>query len=229
MNMASHEQNQGPRSLSQAGAIFRALKPALNPGLCMLALAVASLLGATQAQAFSAEAQALDFAHQVMASGNAAGLAFAVVDKPSASIFVFDRQGRLKSSSKVIVGQARGDQAPADIGTRPFARIQATEKITSAGRFLTEAGTNTQGEDITWLDYEGALSMHRVRNVAGENRFNRIRSDDPQQRRISYGCVNVPAGFYDRHIRPEFHDQPGVIYVLPENGRLRDVFPFMQR
>ena len=82
--------------------------------------------------------------------------------------------------------------------------------------------------DIVWLDYDSALSMHRVRNVPGEHRLVRIRSDDVRQRRISFGCVNVPAGFYEQYIRPQFSDRAGVVYILPENAAVTSVFPFMR-
>ena len=42
--------------------------------------------------------------------------------------------------------------------------------------------------------------------------------------RITYGCVNVPARFYDRYLAPVFGRQRGVVYVLPEQRSLGEVF-----
>ena len=169
-----------------------------------------------------------NFATSVAASGDARRKPYAVIDKSAARLWVFAPDGRLQAESRIIVGQAAGDTALSDIGTRPLSRVRPHEKITPAGRFETEPGENTHGEDIVWLDYDSALSMHRVRNVPGEHRLVRIRSDDVRQRRISFGCVNVPAGFYEQYIRPQFSDRAGVVYILPENAAVTSVFPFMR-
>jgi hypothetical protein len=95
----------------------------------------------------------------------------------------------------VLVGQAPGDVAPPDIGTRPLSKVRPSEKITAAGRYVTEPGRNAQGEDIVWLDYDAALSMHRVRNVPGEHRPERLRTPGTADKRISFGCINVPTRF----------------------------------
>jgi hypothetical protein len=89
----------------------------------------------------------------------------------------------------------------------PAAPAAPARKVTSAGRFLTEAGRNHRGEDIVWLDYDAALSMHRVRQVAGEQRPQRLQTPGVADNRISYGCINVPDRFYDRTIDPLFARQ----------------------
>ncbi|MDO5624542.1 MAG: L,D-transpeptidase, partial [Pseudomonadota bacterium] len=125
---------------------------------------------------------------------------FAVVDKTGARLWIFSPRGDVLAETPVLLGQALGDVAPPDIGTRPLSRVRPHEKITPAGRFVTEPGLNHKGEDITWLDYDSALSMHRLRDVPGEQRPRRIASGRVPERRISYGCINIPASFYDRHI-----------------------------
>lgn len=172
------------------------------------------------------DAGAQRFAEDVVRSRDAGGRAFAVVDKPAATVWVFDARGRLLGQSPVLVGQAPGDVAPPDIGTRPLSRVKPSEKITAAGRYVTEAGRNAQGEDIVWLDYDAALSMHRVRNVPGEHRPERLRTPGAADKRISFGCINVPARFYDRTIDPWFARASGVVYVLPETRALQQQFGF---
>ncbi len=154
---------------------------------------------------------------------------FAVVDKPRAHVWVFDARGKLMHDTTVLLGAAHGDVAPADIGTRPLAKVLPSEKITPAGRFVTEPGRNTKGEDVIWIDYDSAVSMHRVRNVPRENRLQRLASPSVEDNRISFGCVNIPVPFYEQVLRPYFGEQSGVVYVLPETGALDTVFPFMRR
>lgn len=209
--------------------------------LCRQALCALALAAASQAMAASGAGSAYappdpaaasrvdEFASSVMRSGDAEGRAFGVIDKQAATLWIFDRQGHAVASTPVLVGEATGDVAPADIGQRPLSRVKRHEKITSAGRYLTAPGTNHKGEDIVWLDYENALSMHRVRNVPREYRPKRLLTPTVDDNRISFGCVNVPADFYDRHIDLMFSRSPGVVYVLPETKPVASVFPFADR
>lgn len=189
--------------------------------------ALALLLALAGAPAAAADdALARRFAADVVQAADAGGRAFAVLDKPAATLWVFDGQGRPVASSPVLVGQTRGDAAPADIGTRPLAKVRPHEKVTSAGRYVTEGGRNLRGEDIVWLDYDAALSMHRVRNVPGEHRPERLRTPGTADKRISFGCINVPTRFYDRRIDPLFARSSGVVYVLPETRAPGELFGF---
>ena len=153
---------------------------------------------------------------------------FAVIDKPRARVWVFDERARLMDESPVLVGAAAGDVAPADIGTRPLSKVLPNEKITPAGRFVTETGRNTKGEDVIWIDYDSAVSLHRMRNVAGENRPQRMSTPTVADNRISFGCVNIPPRFYEQVLQPYFSAEMGVVYVLPENRSRESVFPFLR-
>ncbi len=182
-------------------------------------------LAALPVRAFD-DTAALRFAEAVVRADDAGGRAFAVVDKRTATLRVFDAHGQLLGQSAVLVGQAVGDEAPPDIGTRPLSSVLPHEKITAAGRYVTEAGRNMQGERIVWLDYDAALSMHRVRDVPGERRPERLHTPGAADKRISFGCINVPPGFYGRFIEPLFRRATGVVYVLPETRRADELFGF---
>lgn len=205
----------------------RSLATAMGAALCALALqAQASTPSGMVPPASEASGMVQQFAQDVVRSADAEGRTFGVIDKPSATLWIFDAQGRPVASSPVLVGQAVGDVAPPDIGTRPLSKVKLHEKVTNAGRFVTEAGSNHKGEDIVWLDYNAALSMHRVRNVPGESRTKRLQTPTVADNRISFGCVNIPASFYDRYIDPLFSRSKGVVYVLPETKPIASLFPF---
>ena len=205
----------------------RSLATAMGAALCALALqAQASTPSGMVPPAFETSGTVQQFAQDVVRSADAEGRTFGVIDKPSATLWIFDAQGRPVASSPVLVGQALGDVAPPDIGTRPLSKVKLHEKVTNAGRFVTEAGSNHKGEDIVWLDYNAALSMHRVRNVPGESRTKRLQTPTVADNRISFGCVNIPASFYDRYIDPLFSRSRGVVYVLPETKPIASLFPF---
>ncbi|WP_240965074.1 hypothetical protein [Acidovorax sp. SRB_24] len=175
--------------------------------------------------ALSSEARAV--AHWVRRSGNNARLPFVLVDKRAAAVHVFSADGTLQASAPVLLGLARGDRAVPGIGERPMSRIAPHERTTPAGRFVSEPGRNLQGEDIVWIDYDDAVSLHRVRATnPAERRLQRLASATPADNRISYGCVNVPAAFYDRFVLPHLGHAPGVVYVLPEMQSAASFFGF---
>lgn len=141
---------------------------------------------------------------------------WAVLDKKNARLYLFDHDGLPKASTSVLLGSAVGDDSVPGIGDRKIADIKPAEKTTPAGRFDTEPGANLQGEDIVWVDYDAAISMHRVRPLKGERRLERLATPTAADNRISYGCINVPAAFYDRWLKPGFGKTSGLLYVLPE-------------
>ena len=180
--------------------------------LCAAALAVGT---ATAGERLSRDASFV--IGKIRASHDHGGRPFAIIDKKQARVFVFDSQGNLLGDSAVLLGKARGDASVPGIGEKKMADIQPHERTTPAGRFVSEPGRNLQGEDIVWIDYDAAVSMHRVRaNNKAERRLERLASVTAADNRISYGCVNVPAAFYDRFIKPSFGDAKALIYVLPE-------------
>lgn len=132
-------------------------------------------------------------------------------------LHVFDGAGAPRGASPVLLGLAVGDDSAPGIGERKMSGIQPHERTTPAGRFVSEPGVNLQGEDIVWIDYEAAVSMHRVRTSRkADRRLARLATPTPADNRISYGCVNVPAAFYDALIKPVFGVAPALVYVLPE-------------
>ena len=158
-------------------------------------------------------------------SGDSGGLPYVILDKRDARVYVFKADGTLIDSSPVLLGATPGDDSVPDIGTRPMSLVKQEEKTTPAGRFVAEAGKNTHGEDVVWVDYDAAVSMHRVRMVdPKERRFERLQSPNPADRRISYGCINVPVAFFESVVWPLLATSQAVAYVLPETRTVGEVF-----
>ncbi|HEY2925578.1 hypothetical protein [Piscinibacter sp.] len=158
-------------------------------------------------------------------SGDNHRMPFLIVDKRNAKLFVFDSDGQLRGAAPVLLGLTRGDDSVPGIGERKLADVKPSERTTPAGRFVAEPGRNMQGEDIVWIDYDSAVSMHRVRaNNPKEQRLQRLATPSAADNRISYGCINVPAAFYDAFVSPIFSNAQGVVYVLPETRPARQVF-----
>ena len=172
----------------------------------------------------SADAQRL--AEWVVAHADNWALNFVILDKRNAKVYVFEPTGRLIGASPVLLGYAAGDDTVPGIGTRPIAQVKPWERTTPAGRFRAEPGRNALPEDVVWVDYEAAVSMHRVRLTnPAEHRAERLKSKDAKARRISYGCINMPPEFFEQVLWPNFRQQGGIVYVLPEVKKLDQVFP----
>ena len=158
-------------------------------------------------------------------AGDNRSLPFVIVDKTDAKVFVFDAHGRLRGAAPALLGLARGDEAVPGIGDRELSSIRPEEKTTPAGRFVAALGGNMRGEDVLWVDYDTAVSMHRVLTTKPEERrLQRLATPTPLDNRISYGCINVPAKFYENVVRPAFSGTNGIVYVLPETRLAREVF-----
>lgn len=177
-----------------------------------------------------ASREARQVADWVVNSGDNHRMPFVIVDKTDAKVFVFHADGRLRGAAPALLGMARGDDAVPGIGDRKISSIRRKERTTPAGRFVAALDRNLRGEEILWVDYATAISMHRVHtNKPKERRLRRLATPTPLDNRISYGCINVPAKFYDNVVRPAFTGTNGIVYVLPETRLAREVFLFPEQ
>ena len=158
-------------------------------------------------------------------SGDHQNLPFVVVDKIHAQVLVFSGTGRWLGTTPALLGLARGDEAAPGLGDRPLSQIQPHERVTPAGRFVAELDRNAAGQTILWVDYEQAISLHPVRSLnPQEMRLERLASSSLKDKRISYGCINVPARFWQSVVLPAFRNTKGIVYVLPDSRPLQTVF-----
>lgn len=161
----------------------------------------------------------------VLATADNQGLPFLIVDKIHARVLAFDREGQLLGTAPVLLGLAEGDISPPGIGDRPLSAIAPSERITPSGRFLASMGENLGGKGILWIDYAAALSLHPVITTrAADRRLQRLATATTLDNRISYGCINVPAKFYEEVVQAAFNGTAGIVYILPESLSLPEVF-----
>jgi hypothetical protein len=216
-----------PRHMPLAGATNISSRVAMGSGATSTENASAQPSKSKRAE-FGAQVptpQARLIGDWVADSGDNRGSPFAILDKRAARVFVFDAGANLVGSSLVLLGSAAGDESVADIGNRPLSQIRAEERTTPAGRFVSEPGHDSTGEDVVWVDYDSAVAMHRVRVVdPKERRFERIATPYSEDKRISNGCINVPVAFYDAVVKPTLGRSRAIVYVLPELKPLDQVF-----
>jgi hypothetical protein len=160
----------------------------------------------------------------VVATDDNGDLPFVIIDKIEAKVFVFDSSGQLRGATLALLGKARGDDTVLGIGSRKLSAIRPEERTTPAGRFVAALGHDFE-QDILWIDYSASISLHRVvTGLPGDHRSQRLATTSPLDKRISFGCINVPAKFYDDVVRTAFAGTSGIVYILPEMKTIRDVF-----
>jgi hypothetical protein len=151
--------------------------------------------------------------------------AFVIVDKKEARVYVFGPDGKLRDSAPALLGAAHGDHTVPGIGEKPLELVKHEEKTTPAGRFVAEPGLNAGNEDVVWVDYDAAVSMHRIRPlVKEERRLERLASRTVDDNRISFGCINLPVSFYEGVLSPTVRKYGAIVYVLPETRTPQQLF-----
>jgi len=163
----------------------------------------------------------------VVASRDNGALPYAIIDKKAASLFLFDAKGKPLARVPVLIGIAEGDEATPGVGTKNLAEIGPAEKTTPAGRFLAKYGFAAGRQKVLWVDYANSVALHPIPPTASkkERRRQRMLSPTPDDNRITFGCINVPAVFYSKSLRPLFQKKGGYVYVLPDSKPLEAVFP----
>jgi hypothetical protein len=183
------------------------------------------ILKTAQFENESASPEARLVANWVVDSSNNGGLPFVILDKRQAKLFVFYADGRLRGASAALIGLAVGDHSVPGIGQRKLSAIRPEERTTPAGRFVAALDRNLKGHEILWVDYDAAISLHPViTSNAKERRAQRLASPSPLDKRISYGCINVPADFFYQVISAAFAGTNGIVYVLPETVPVKAFF-----
>lgn len=168
---------------------------------------------------------AREVANWVVRSADNQNLPFIVIDKVQARVYVFHADGRLRGVTPALMGLAIGDHTVPGIGQRKLSSIRPEERTTPAGRFMASLDRDIHGVEVLWVDYDSSLSLHRV--VPGtpkERRAQRLASASAADKRITFGCINVPVRFYEQVVSPAFKGTYGVVYVLPETRPARDMF-----
>jgi len=178
---------------------------------------------------FGGESAPIDvrrMADWVMASADNGSFPFVIIDKKDAEVFVFDRQGRILGAAPALLGQAAGDNSAPGVGNKRLSAIPPRDQTTPAGRFVAYLGRDSGQADVLWVDPKDNVALHRVvRGRPGDHRLQRLATPTPLDKRITFGCINVPVDFFDMTVLPAFENTNGIVYILPEIRAMRDFFP----
>lgn len=166
----------------------------------------------------------IELAGWVVASNDAQGYPFAVIDKAAAQVFVFGGDGRLRGAAPGLFGSAVGDHTAPGVAGLALREIPGRDRTTPAGRFVGGYGPSIDAGRVLWVDYESAVSIHPLAGSPGEHRAERLASPTPDDNRVTHGCINVSPEFYEQIIKPTF-ERGGVFYILPDKDSISDTFP----
>ena len=150
---------------------------------------------------------------------------FTIIDKPTATAYVFNPDGSLVTQSKILLGKATGDFY---VGGTDFVQ----NRITPAGLF------NLTAEKGNMKDYDGR-TIYTVGNVEegwsaaifhtvytkesdGKARLNALTKEGPADSRYSHGCINGKPELM-QSIDNVKMDQ-SKMFVVPDNPALVDAF-----
>jgi hypothetical protein len=173
----------------------------------------------------TASPEARQMADWVVDSGDNKNMPFVILDKKEAKVYVFHAHGGLRGAAPVLLGITVGDDSFPGVGSKPLREVKPEEKTTPAGRFTAASDKNIKGADIVWIDYDSSVSFHAVvKGTPVERRAERLASTIPSERRISFGCVNVPANFFKTALHASFKKTDGMVYVLPETRSIDQIF-----
>ena len=205
-------------------------------GLTML-LACSSVCAGTESGTRAGATGTIDFKQEpasaevrrvadwVVDSADNHGMPYVIIDKINAKVFVFDIGGKLQGAAPALLGLRRGDRSVAGIGERKMSSIRPADRITPAGRFLASLDHDVHGGEILLIDYADSIALHPViKGTPAEHRARRLESATSQDNRISFGCINVPAKFYEDVVSPAFTHSNGLVYILPETSAAGKMF-----
>jgi hypothetical protein len=182
-------------------------------------------LSALALEQVDASADARYVEHWIHAKGDDHGRPFVIVDKKAARIYVFGAGGTLVGMSSTLLGQSRGDIPVPGAGAKDPSRLLPFERKTPAGRFESQPGRNLHGEPVVWVDYDTGIAIHRVRpGISQMQRQSSLATEDPNNKRLSLGCVVVPEAFFLNVVLPTLGRVHGTVYVLPEDGPVEAMF-----
>ena len=161
----------------------------------------------------------------VVDSGDNRGMPFVIVDKIDAKVFVFDTDGRLRGATPGLLGLGQGDDSIPGIGNRKLSGIRPEERTTPAGRFVASLGYNFHGKDVLWVDYNIAISLHRIVTT---NPRSAVCSAWPLRRHLTTVFPMVASMFRQSSIEnvvsPTFTGTHGIVYILPEIRSKSEIF-----
>lgn len=145
---------------------------------------------------------------------------FLMIDKALGRLIAFS-DGKPAWNGSALTGESPVDIYPPAVLALPEShKFTTQEKITPAGRFTVTRTLDDEEGSVFELDEVHGngwyLAIHRVwTGIPSEHRRERLQSADPQEKHITFGCINVTAE--TMHYLTTHLPKKGktVVYILP--------------
>ncbi len=160
----------------------------------------------------------------VIATRDSGNEPFIVIDKVAAEMWVFDPTTKMRRRAPILIGSAKGDDTAPGLADLELSQIPASQRTTPAGRFPSRTGPAYGYKEVLWIDLTSNVALHPVVTNTKEKRVQRLESATPTDNRITFGCINVDADFYNKFVSPLFGPAGGIVYIVPEKRALHEVF-----
>ena len=160
------------------------------------------------------------------ATATKTGKGFFIADKPNGMIHIFNADGTHFLSDASLYGKDIGDKMGAS-------SLVGGPKITPAGKFTLQVQDNDEyvGKKALALvesedEYHAFVAIHAAwLGDAKEHREQRLKSPNPAEHRISYGCINTDHKTFLGKLLPRINDfNGGLAFVLPDNTAATDTY-----
>jgi hypothetical protein len=148
---------------------------------------------------------------------------YIIVDKPTATMYVFNENKELVTTMPVLLGQTKGER-PNISDPEVDVAIGAT---TPAGKYhLGRVGIGNETDLITYegrimpiLDMPGG-AIHMVYPKEKKERDLALKTPTVEDNRMSWGCINISPENFDKFISPNFKKGNQTIFITPDNPNL---------
>ena len=137
---------------------------------------------------------------------------FVLVDKPTATVYIYNSSGVLIKDFPCILGKNIGDE----LNTADTNSEIPTNAYTTPGRYTLSSNVsseykNTYHNRILKLNNSNGLAIHEIYPEELEKRTNAINSKTIDDNRLSWGCINIISENYDKYIAPYITDNSVII------------------
>ena len=149
----------------------------------------------------------------VAATNDSQGKSYLVADKKAGMLYMFSASGDKLTETSAIFGRDMSDSARS--GSTPAGKFNLNYMPYEVSGYGGSVQAFAQQQSAANPSKGEIFAVHRVLNVPGQNRLGRLSSKTSADNRISDGCINVPAAFYDNTLDGTFS---GPMYVIPETS-----------
>jgi hypothetical protein len=157
-------------------------------------------------------------------AGSLGDTTFLMIDKARGRIILFE-DGQPVFAGPALTGQSTADEMPKNELTEKFDNLNApSTKITPAGRYSVQRGFDPEVggplfdvHEIRGKDW--GIAIHQLYlGIPSEHRDVRILSSSPEDKHITYGCINIQTASMQvlLHELPEKRMIP--LYILPQDA-----------